>query len=292
MSVMPPDGWLTSVAPPDDAGAHTADRYDWQAAMATADGLRLFFDGLSDDGLLRPECQDWVLCEWHEDWVLISPGKVELVSGKHRDLSAGAYTTVKKLADDGGLAHLFNRWSALQETPYCRLVTSGGLAGSGDAARLVAAIAALQAVADVPEMSISQESEIVGKLRTAIGEHCGVTKVRSSGENGGPMVPEAARDNEVGRFLAALTIHDGVIGRDFVSVAAPGLYARPVLEKMRINGPEIAVWEAVLSLFRERMRARRRCRAGGCRSCCGEVASPARCRPNSHDTAGPDGDDG
>lgn len=129
---------VESVPPLDDSGADTDDRYDWQAAMAAADGLSLYFDALGDDGRLRPDCQDRLLCEWHEDWLLISGESVELVSGKHRDPRAGAYTTVTKLADDGGLAHLFNRWAALQETPSCRLVTSGGL-GSGPPRELLAA---------------------------------------------------------------------------------------------------------------------------------------------------------
>src|SRR4051812_27874063 len=90
----------------DDSGANTADRYYWQAAMAAADGLSLYLEALGNDGRLRPDCDDQVLCEWQEDWVLFAGNRVELVSGKHRDPSASAYTTITKLADDGGLAHL------------------------------------------------------------------------------------------------------------------------------------------------------------------------------------------
>jgi hypothetical protein len=107
---------VESVPQLDDSGANTADRYDWQAAMAAADGFALYLDGLGDDGRLRPDCGNRVLCEWQEDWVLFSGDSVQLVSGKHRDPSAGAYTTVAKLAVDGGLAHLFQ----------LRLITCGG----------------------------------------------------------------------------------------------------------------------------------------------------------------------
>ena len=34
---------VLATPPADDAGAETADRYDWQAAMAAADGLALYF---------------------------------------------------------------------------------------------------------------------------------------------------------------------------------------------------------------------------------------------------------
>ena len=37
---------VLAATPADDAGASTADRYDWQAAMAAADGLALYLDAL------------------------------------------------------------------------------------------------------------------------------------------------------------------------------------------------------------------------------------------------------
>jgi hypothetical protein len=43
---------VVTEAPPDDAGARTADLYEWQAVMAAADGLRLHLDGLDADGQL------------------------------------------------------------------------------------------------------------------------------------------------------------------------------------------------------------------------------------------------
>ncbi|MGY5309372.1 hypothetical protein [Nocardia gipuzkoensis] len=118
---------LAAVAQLDDAGANTADLYEWQAAMAAADGLALYRDALDERGVLDPTCDDYILCEWHEDWVIGSGNLMELVSGKHRSADVGAYTTVTKLADDGGLAHLFNRWFALGQKHMCRLVTTGGL---------------------------------------------------------------------------------------------------------------------------------------------------------------------
>ena len=119
---------LLATAPPDDAGAQTDDRYHWQAAMAAADCLSLYRDAVGSDGSLRGDCADRIVCEWHEDWVVMSQDEVELVSAKHRDPSAGAYTTIPRLVDEGGLAHLFSRWAALGEKPICRLVTQCHLA--------------------------------------------------------------------------------------------------------------------------------------------------------------------
>jgi hypothetical protein len=224
--------------------------------MATADGLKLYREGLGEDGRLRPECEDWILCEWQEDWILISGEKVELVSSKHRDSSAGAYTTVNKLADDGGLAHLFNRWAALKEVPFCRLVTSGGL-GVGDPRKLLTAIIALRAMkSQMPVMAEFEHRGVVGKLRSAITTYCDVTRQRWSGGNGSAALPADDRDSEVARFLATLTISENQVQRDYVGYAAPGMFVQPVLEKMKVNAPAAAVWEAVLTVFRSRMRAR------------------------------------
>lgn len=232
--------------------------------MAAADGLALYREGLGDDGRLRHDCQDRVLCEWQEDWVLFSGGKVELVSGKHRDPSAGAYTTVVKLADDGGLAHLFNRWAALQEKPFCRLVTSGGLS-SGPPQELLAAadhFRSLRSVAE-PVTVNSEHADIVAKLRKAIVAHCDDTKKRWSGNGSSATVAEQDCDTEVARFLAALTIAESQIQRDHVGFAAPTMYVQPILDQLGVTGSAVAVWEAVLSIFRARMRSRGPLPVGG-----------------------------
>ena len=248
----------------DDSGANTADRYDWQAAMAAVDGLALYREGLGDDGRLRPDCEDRVLCEWQEDWVLFSGNSVELVSGKHRDPSAGAYTTVVKLADDGGLAHLFNRWAALQETPLCRLVTSGGLS-SGPPQELLAAADHFRSLRSAAEPVIvsSEHADIVAKLRKAIATHCDDTKKRWSGNGSAATVSEQDCDAEVARFLAALTIAESQIQRDHVGFAAPTMYVQPILDQLGVTGSAVAVWEAVLSIFRARMRSRGPLPTGG-----------------------------
>ncbi|MCE7008194.1 hypothetical protein LWC34_36055 [Kibdelosporangium philippinense] len=255
---------VESVPQLDDSGANTADRYDWQAAMAAADGLALYREGLGDDGRLRPDCQDRVLCEWQEDWVLFSGDCVELVSGKHRDPSAGAYTTVVKLADDGGLAHLFNRWAALQETPLCRLVTSGGLS-SGPPQELLAAASYMRSLRAAAEPVIvnSEHADIIAKLRKAIAIYCDDTRKRWTGNGSAAAVSEQKCDAEIARFLAALTIAESQIQRDHVGFAAPSMYVQPILDQLGVTGSAVAVWEAVLSVFRARMRSRGPLPSGG-----------------------------
>ncbi|WP_146174084.1 hypothetical protein [Saccharothrix carnea] len=256
---------VESVPQLDDSGANTADRYDWQAAMATADGLAMFYDALGDDGRLRPECQDKIVCEWQEDWVLYSGEDVELVSGKHRDPSAGAYTTVNKLAGDGGLAHLFNRWAAMNETPLCRLVTSGGV-GNGPPQHVLAAAEHFRSMRSATGTVTvnSEHADIVTDLRNAIAGYSDDTRTRWEGTDSVPALAERDRDAEVARFLAALTITDKQVQRDHVGFAAPSMYIDPVLERMGVaNGPAAAVWEAVLTVFRVRMKARGRLPYGG-----------------------------
>lgn len=163
----------------DDSGAHTADRYDWQAAMAAADGLALYFEGMDTTGRLRPDCHDKIVCEWHEDWVVYRGDSVELVSGKHRDPGTGAYTTVAKLTREGGLAHLFNRWAALYETASCRLVTSGGLS-SGAPQDLLAAAQHFRSKRSAGQTVVVTDAHapIVTQLRKAVETSCNDTKQR------------------------------------------------------------------------------------------------------------------
>ena len=119
---------VLSAEPEDDAGAETADRYEWQAAMAAADALSLYRESI-ENGRSAVANDAGIICEHHEDWVVVVAGEAELVSGKHRDPSVAVFTTITQLLGDGGLAHLFGRWHAMNELPYCRLVTTAGWAG-------------------------------------------------------------------------------------------------------------------------------------------------------------------
>jgi hypothetical protein len=248
---------VLSAVPPDDAGASTADRYDWQAAMATADGLGLYLSALAD-GRLRDSVDARIVCEHHEDWTVISGDDAELVSAKHRDPSNGVFSTLKQLADAGGLAHLFCRWHVLSELPSCRLVTTAGLAAGPPQG--------LEKTA-----GFLRDQRLSGEASTASGEHEQVIRdfARMLQQYADPLPdswppPAGGSDalgddqfSQVGRFLSLLTIEHGKPARQHISYAAPGMYCDPVLKGLGLNGVSpTPVWEAVLGLFRVRMRAR------------------------------------
>lgn len=249
---------LAAVAQLDDAGANTADLYEWQAAMAAADGLALYRDALDEQGVLDPGCDDYILCEWHEDWVVGSGDLMELVSGKHRSADVGAYTTVTKLADDGGVAHLFNRWFALGQKPMCRLVTTGGLTAgpAREMKTLTSRLRTLETEGHGPALT-SDETKVIRQLRTAIMTYDKGTAKRWKRTVTYPGVAEKDQDREVMAFLASLTIDTVEVNEGVVGDAAPTKYVKPVLEKMGCDVVNCAAaWKAVLGLFRERMQSR------------------------------------
>jgi hypothetical protein len=246
---------VLSAIPPDDSGASTADRYDWQAAMAAADALGLYLNAL-EDGRLRDGDDTRIVCEHHEDWAVVRGADAELVSAKHRDPSNGVFSTLNQLADSGGLAHLFGRWHVLTELPSCRLVTTAGLA-RGPAQSLEKAAFFLR------------DRRLAGETLTASGEHEQVIEdfARALQQHlPGSWPPPGADGSEVlgqdryaqvSRFLSLLTIEHGKPSRQHVGYAAPGMYCDPVLNGLGLQGVSpVPAWEAVLGLFRVRMRAR------------------------------------
>lgn len=244
-------------APPDDAGARTADQYEWQAVMAAADGLRLYLDSLSADGVQVAADQCRVLCERHEDWVLLRGGDAELVSAKHWGLSFGAYTTLNSLADDGGVGHLYGRWLAMQEKATCRLVTTAGL-GDGQPKQLGALAEKLRdrRLAGQELLTQGEFEELLTAFGKALLKHCDGLAKRwgSDSSRQGGMIPSADHRQEIARFLSMFS-YQASPARDYVSFAAPNMYARPVLDRLRSVVPAESVWQAVMSLFRARMRA-------------------------------------
>lgn len=244
-------------APPDDAGARTADAYDWQAAMAAADGLALYFHAIDDDGRLIAPYARRLICEHHEDWIVLQGDEAELVSAKHKESAFGAYRTINQLMSDGGLAHLFARWHALQEKPTCRLVTTPGLA-SGQAQGLDRTIAHLR-----DQRLMSQRTVTAGDHETIVNDFAKSLLRHSEhlpfdwryGSEVDRPLPNKNQCDQVGRFLSQLTLQHSCPSRTHVSYAAPGMYAKPILDRLGHPAYEPEpIWEAVLGLFRVRMR--------------------------------------
>ncbi|MGW7468642.1 hypothetical protein ACWGJT_29295 [Streptomyces xantholiticus] len=247
---------VVTLPQPDDSGADTLDRYDWQASMAAADGLELYLQALGANKCLPEDEDTRILCEYQEDWVALRGGDAELVSAKHRDPSADAYRTIHQLAHEGGIAHLFLRWRALKEKPTCRLATTGGLA-SGDPQQFAATIGALRLMrqSGQPIVATGDNLTSVKKLHAAIhannGKHLPNDWVK--GSDGEVALTE--QQDQVARFIAMLNIQDELTRRKDIGFAAPSKYAKPVVEHLGYDVPWEAVWNAVYGLFFTRMRA-------------------------------------
>ncbi|MEU8667379.1 hypothetical protein AB0C71_10815 [Streptomyces anulatus] len=241
---------------PDDSGADTLDRYDWQASMAAADGLELYLQALGADKYLADDDETRILCEYQEDWVALRGGEAELVSAKHRDPSADAYRTIHQLAHEGGIAHLFLRWRALKEKPTCRLATTGGLA-SGPPQKFATTISALRKMRQSSQPIVTEGDALdsVKALHSAIhannGKHLPEEWVKGSvGE-----VALTDQHDQIARFVSMLHIQDELTRRRDIGFAAPSKYAKPVVERLGYDVPWEAVWNAVYGLFFTRMRA-------------------------------------
>ncbi|MEU8061792.1 hypothetical protein [Microbispora bryophytorum] len=240
--------------PTDDAGARTADLFDWQAAMAAADGLALYRSALNADKELADNDNCRIICEHHEDWVAVRASDAELVSAKHKEPAFGAFSTYKQLLGDGGLAHLFLRWRMLQEKPTCRLATNAGLA-AGVAQNLAKATIVLRDQRLAGETLAVSDDAVTGFAKALLGRS-DMPDEWQQGEPEDASTPTDEQCTEVARFLSMLSLPDPSPGRSYVSYAAPAMYVQPVLDRLgRSEVQAEAVWEAVLALFRVRMRA-------------------------------------
>jgi hypothetical protein len=95
--------------PGEDGGSRTLNDYRFQAEVAAQACLAM----LTQDEI------DFVVCEWHEDFVIaFQGGDVELVSVKHSDRPQWS---LWELCKDGGIAHLFDRWNACDRAGNVRL---------------------------------------------------------------------------------------------------------------------------------------------------------------------------
>ncbi|MDR6559787.1 hypothetical protein J2809_004170 [Arthrobacter pascens] len=230
---------LKRTPPPDDSGADTADRYEWQAMMATADVLAAYFEALDDAGAFG-DVSFTIVCEHHEDWVVVEGNATEIVSGKHREASVGPFSTYRQVLAEGGLLHLFLRWEDLQQTPLCRLVTTGGLSDDG---------AKTSRVCDLLRSESDSQDEHV--LQVIDGLQKGIRKLTATDVSQGKEVSATV----LRAFLAATRIDAELPRRDQVPDLAGERFGRPVAE--RLGRPESgnAVWHATLALIRPRMRA-------------------------------------
>ena len=243
---------LKHVTPPDDAGAATYDRFEWQSVMAAADVLAAYLECLDEIGQLREGSSFEVMCEHHEDWALSNGHAAEIVSAKHKETTFGAFTTIRGLLIDGGVLHLYDRWLALGRTPTCRLVTTAGVAAEARSL-MDTAQAFAGGVQDGPD-----HDAIMTRLTDAVA-HARAAKAHDD-DTAPPELTDAHGDTAgvrqtLAAFLGVLRIQHSQPSREYVALMAAGAYARPVAERISAPAAFEAIWAAVLGLVRERMRA-------------------------------------
>ena len=243
---------VVSVAPTDDVGARTADLFDWQAAMAAADGLSLYFQAIGDTATVELNAGGRVICEHHEDWVVVRGDEAELVSAKHREPGQGGWTTANQLMGKGGVGHLFARWHMLHKRPTCRLVTTAGL--SGKSARDLVDVAKILRGARRPaDVDATLVDSVIASIHAALRASDDCPQSWISGDGG--ETPVSQQRDEVRAFLRGFTFDQRDVNRLLVAHAAPTMYAKPILGASGLSGlTEGAAWQAVHDLFRQRMR--------------------------------------
>ena len=111
---------LHTADPLEDAGALTAQRYMFQYCCAAARLLAALATGT--------RCE--LICEWHEDYLVVTPDGLEAVSVKHREDHLPAWS-IATLCSKGQLEHLFNTFRGGEVSSCCletnRAHTAGDL---------------------------------------------------------------------------------------------------------------------------------------------------------------------
>lgn len=260
---------LLALPQSDDAGAQTADRYEWQAAMASADALALHFQFLNGEFNELDPSQIQIICEFHEDWVVQIGANAELVSAKHRDPQIGPWKTATDLVDSGGLAHLFSRWLNAGRLPTARLVTNAATASgpAGYIARCRERLEKQSKGVPLTENEAQECSDAIDAFCRSVMKYAKGLPVEWAASEGAQLrdfvVPKSLLDAG-SQFLRILRIDQQRPSRSHTAHTAPSLYAEPVAKKIGIDrSVAVPIWETVLSLLRIRMRARGENERGG-----------------------------
>jgi len=163
-----------------------------------------------------------VLCEWHEDYVVVfEGGDRELRSVKHREASQNPWT-VRQLATDGGLTHLFESWRRTGRTHRCVLQTSGGLNPRAGEAR---------------DLRIACATKEPDQLEPWIDRMMETIELD---------VPPTADDMR--GFLLALYVEDGLPRRDDIRARNLVDLVEPYLQRKRVSANHAAaVYAAIVS---------------------------------------------
>lgn len=216
---------LFSLRPTEDSGASTQSRFWFQVQVIARSCVLM---------LTRPEIVA-VLCEWHEDFVEIyQDGSVVLVSCKHREPTQGPWSLLE-LCDDGGLAHLFDRWLACGGAARARMATNAGMKPGADNAaglKLLCEHGAVPSTQD-PIVEVLAEKFLAlnrtGKFRL-------IPVVSKDGPRK-PLVPQVPHPSryvgEVAAFLGNLQFDAELPSRDHIEPVNINDLVVPALQKLQ-----------------------------------------------------------
>ncbi|MFY7068456.1 hypothetical protein ACOQFV_21560 [Nocardiopsis changdeensis] len=248
------------MAPEEDSGSRTLNRYRWQSRVATRDLLALLSLDLTDrqHGEVSPHRA--LISERHEDWALFDGDRWWLVSAKHLDNDQGAWTW-STLMSDGGIPHLYRNYRRLSEAPGCRMVTNNAIRSMPET-RLLRDLCQLEDGADAtPRNALSPEERAGLNLTLArylLVHHkdAGLSEEESQGRSN--HVNHCEPNNDLiassTRFLDSLLLDTNIPGRRHIVDAGPLRFVRPVLHRLGHPSTEAeAVWEALTGFVEQSM---------------------------------------
>jgi hypothetical protein len=247
-----PDSVLAASEPAEDSGAQTQDRYYWQAQCAARMCI----------AMLTQQQIDQVVCEWHEDHVVVfADGQLEFVSCKHRESSRGTWS-LGDLCRIGGLAHLYDRWHPFREHARARVITNAGLrpgrTESAQLARVCARAASGLTVSD-PELQACVRALAIALLRARQARELpAIPLVDLPVDADWSALPEGF-ERDVAQFVARLQIDTDIPGRQHLAAHDIQQLVRPALGELRCDPAEAErLYRDVVDLVCKRSRDRPR----------------------------------
>lgn len=247
---------LMITPPSDDVGAVTLDRYYFQAQCAARECLTM----LTERTIVS------VVCEHHEDYVVLRRDfPLELVSVKHREAGGGPWT-LPSLCDDGGLAHLFDRWVPLRGAAHARLCTNAGVRGGAAALRNACAAAAAEPASLINQREEDREERLqdaVHELATVLlavrqrRELPGIPSIASLDYRGSSEATVKDFLANVRAFLAVLHLDVELPSRTHMREVNIAALAIPALRALQRDvGDADTYYDAVVDLVINRSRDR------------------------------------
>ncbi len=174
-----------SSEPAEDAGAPTLSRFRFQHCCAAA---RLFAS-IAD----ARDCE--IVCEWHEDYLVVSGSLLQAVSVKHREQSKSKWT-ISALVGDGKLGHLFETFQRGNGDLSCVFETNRS-----------------HAVADLWSADSARRETMLESLANGL-------KVDGA---------------ELAHFVANLQIHSELPQKEFIAAAYASMLAAPALDRLGLE---------------------------------------------------------